>query len=114
MWQTVSVREVDEEEEYLQSEMERNHMLTHNNNQNSNTDYTKNTLRMNSNSSGISKEIGEGNDREGESDNALSAYDPYGRHTHMYKGIQISTANDKDYKEKVVHIYDVSIDYYHN
>jgi len=124
MWQTVSVREVDEEEQYLEymrSEQARSEMLS--------TAHAPGLGIGNRSSSSSGKTSNprdqadyEGNmaigDREEDNHSALSAFDPYGRHLQVYKGIKLY--EDSVRKEQVgahlnapINTYsEVTVDYY--
>lgn len=102
-WQTVSIRQVmDEEKELQDSEQMREEMLRV-----AGSSREANITRNSSSSAAASRGGGEA-EEEGE-DNAMSAYDPYGRHKQVYKGIRLY--EDEGQKEKVESF--MTISYFH-
>lgn len=98
MWQTVSVREVDEEEqllEYMRSEQARNNMLSSADGPDRSTGSGRASVRYCRNQ----EHSEEGDDREEDNHSALGAFDPYGRHQQVYKGIKLY--EDSARKEQV-------------
>ena len=108
MWQTVSVREVDEEEqllEYMHSEQARNSMLSSADGPGSGVgdrsrDKTSVRCRNQADSEhDVFQHMQSIGDREEDNHSALSAFDPYGRHLQVYKGIKLY--EDSARKEQV-------------
>ena len=101
MWQTVSTREVDEEEqllEHVRSDQARNDMLSSaaDNESNDISGNHRSGKAVPSSSRHHDPLIG---DREEDNHSALSAFDPYGRHLQVYRGIKLF--EDATRKEQV-------------
>lgn len=111
MWQTVSVREVDEEGqllEYMRSEQARNNMLSSADGPGSGVvgDHSSSSsgrasvrCRNSQGSDPVLQHMQPIGDREEDNHSALSAFDPYGRHLQVYKGIKLY--EDSARKEQV-------------